>query len=147
MGRIKPRRRKQPVTTSTSPQALTTGKVKSSSTLIQRPASSSSSSARALIRRFHVLYKKRDQLQKALELPNCTTKTRSTCISELSTVEEEILSLGGLERYQAMSSLGQGPNRGGSSAKRLIYWLKGLLEDKSFNIEGQRRFRYFMSLL
>ncbi|PVG00972.1 hypothetical protein CPB86DRAFT_871557 [Serendipita vermifera] len=146
MGRIKPRKRKLPITAAPAPTpsqtTRTTREVGSSGSVpIQRHNSSTSSSARALIRRFHVLHKKRDQLQKQLELSNHTAKARAKCNNELSTVEEEINALGGLERYQAMSSLGQAPNRGGSSAKRLVFWIKNLLEDENFDIEGQRRFR------
>jgi 25S rRNA (adenine2142-N1)-methyltransferase len=42
----------------------------------------------------------------------------------LANINREIEALGGLERYQRMSCIGQGGDRGGGSEKVLIEWLK-----------------------
>jgi 25S rRNA (adenine2142-N1)-methyltransferase len=42
----------------------------------------------------------------------------------LANIDREIEALGGLERYQRMSCIGQGSDRGGGSEKVLIGWLK-----------------------
>lgn len=44
----------------------------------------------------------------------------------LKEVEDEIQRMGGLEAYQAMSSIGQGDDRGGGSEKVFVAWLKEL---------------------
>ncbi|KAF9459366.1 nucleolus protein [Collybia nuda] len=77
-----------------------------------RASSSRSHSSRSVIRRFHVLLKRRAQFQ----------ATRSS--KELVDIENQIEEMGGLERYQQMSSIGQGSDRGGGSEKVLIKWLK-----------------------
>ena len=84
-------------------------------------ASSSSSShprsSRALIRRFHVLLKKKSQLQaQGVNVQNST--------QTLAEIEEGIDALGGLSAYQRMSDIGQGDDRGGGSQKVLVSWLK-----------------------
>ena len=43
-----------------------------------------------------------------------------------SDIETEIESMGGLEAYQNMSSIGQGKDRGGGSETVLIGWMKEL---------------------
>jgi len=95
MGRSK--KRKVPVTAPThkpTPKSLTT---------------------RSTIRKFHVLLKRRAQLEmkpRTLEI-----------IRELGEIEQEMVSLGGLERYQEMSVVGQSKERGGGSHNILILWL------------------------
>ncbi|KAG8706869.1 hypothetical protein FRC08_000823 [Ceratobasidium sp. 394] len=80
-------------------------------------------STRTVIRRFHVLLKRRANLQKqALE-----SSTR-----ELQSVESELAALGGLETYQNMSAIGQGKDRGGGSEVVLIEWLKELKSEGSW---------------
>ena len=96
MGRSKKRR--IPVTTPTHkliPKSLTT---------------------RSTIRQFHVLLKRRAQLE---------TKPRTIEMTkELEEIDQEMVSLGGLEQYQAMSVVGQSKERGGGSHKVLISWLR-----------------------
>lgn len=70
---------------------------------------------RSTIRQFHVLLKRRAQLE---------AKPRTVEIAkELEEIEQETESLGGLEQYQAMSVVGQSKERGGGSHKVLISWL------------------------
>jgi hypothetical protein len=96
MGRSK--KRKIPVTTpahKSTPKSLTT---------------------RSTICRFHVLLKRRAQLE---------TKPRTIEVAkELEEIDQEMVSLGGLEQYQAMSVVGQSKERGGGSHKVLISWLR-----------------------
>src|SRR5271170_1664482 len=77
-------------------------------------ASSSSNphSSGSLIRKFHVLLKRKAQLQHQQDAQT------------LAEVEKGIEALGGLSAYQRMSSIGQGNDRGGGSHKVLISWLK-----------------------
>jgi len=98
-------------------------------------ASSSSSSnprsSRALIRRFHVLLKKKAQLQaQGVNVQNST--------QTLAEIEEGIEALGGLSAYQRMSDIGQGDDRGGGSQKVLVSWLKAMgMSDRA----GKNRLR------
>ncbi|KAI6043032.1 putative methyltransferase-domain-containing protein [Pisolithus marmoratus] len=80
-------------------------------------ASSSSNphTTRTIIRRFHLLLKKQEQLEH-----NAVTTSDA---AELKKVNEEIASMGGLAAYQRMSSIGQGTDRGGGSERVLIKWL------------------------
>lgn len=78
-----------------------------------------------LIRRFHVLLKRRAGL---------ATGSSSTS-HEVTEVEDEINTLGGLETYQRISAQGQSDERGGGSHKLFIEWmlqkdLKRKWEDK-----------------
>lgn len=103
--KTKTRQRKPPITS----QAKTT----------KGPSSSASPHTTAsLIRRFHVLLKRRAQLEKR--------KASSENANLLKEVEDEIQRMGGLEAYQAMSSIGQGEDRGGGSEKVFVAWLKEL---------------------
>lgn len=81
-----------------------------------------SSHTRGVIRRFHVLLKRKEQLQKTRRL-STNTEPEST---ELKDIEDELNALGGLKTYQAMSAIGQSAQRGGGSEKVLISWLKEL---------------------
>lgn len=81
--------------------------------------SSTSQSSRTIIRRFHLLLKRRAQLQDA--------QTRDAeHLKALEDIEVQITHLGGLERYQHVSAVGQRKDRGGGSETILIKWLKNL---------------------
>lgn len=88
------RRRKLPVT-------LTNTEKKNGS-------SSTPRASRTVIRKFHTLLKEQKCAQG----------------DALANINREIEALGGLERYQRMSCIGQGSDRGGGSEKVLIGWLK-----------------------
>ncbi|KAF8589949.1 nucleolus protein [Ramaria rubella] len=68
-----------------------------------------------LIRKFHVLLKRREVL--------LAGDSSSTSL-ELANIEDEIQNLGGLEAYQKMSARGQDEERGGGSEKVFVEWLK-----------------------
>ncbi|TFY68918.1 hypothetical protein EVJ58_g737 [Rhodofomes roseus] len=89
------------------------------------PSASSSkpTATRTVIRRFHVLIKRRTQLEKAIQRGDATMDGVEPRAA-LRDVEQEIEELGGLGAYQRMSSIGQGNDRGGGSEKVLIEWLK-----------------------
>ena len=83
-----------------------------------------------LIRRFHVLLKRRARL---------AAGTSSTS-RDLAHIEDEINRLGGLETYQRISAQGQSDERGGGSHKLFIEWM--LQEDLKRKWEGkQNRFK------
>lgn len=123
MGRTRQGKRKVPVTA--GKHAPVNGQKKS-------PVSASSTATRTLIRKFHVLIKKREQLLR--ETNGQKQKNGSVrdpaCKEKLSTIEQEIEMLGGLERYQAMSSIGQSATKGGGSEKVLISWIKEMRAKK-----------------
>jgi 25S rRNA (adenine2142-N1)-methyltransferase len=79
-------------------------------------SSPSSIAGRTTIRRFHVLLKRQAQLREH-------TSGNATALTE---IEREIESLGGLDAYQRMSTVGQSDQRGGGSEKFFISWLKEL---------------------
>ena len=81
-----------------------------------KPSSSTAQSSRTVIRRFHLLLKRRAQLQ----------SPHTQDAKALEDIEDQIARLGGLERYQRMSAVGQGKDRGGGSETILIKWLKDL---------------------
>ena len=108
----KTRKRKLPVTTAAEGRGS---------------ASSHPHSTRTLIRRFHVLLKRRAALLASGDAESL----------QLVEVEQEIENLGGLSAYQRMSVIGQASDRGGGSEKRLIAWLKEIgLSD------GSQKLRY-----
>ncbi|KAJ3536933.1 hypothetical protein NMY22_g5820 [Coprinellus aureogranulatus] len=74
---------------------------------------------RSVIREFHVLLKRQTQLQKS-------KAKDAAAITELDQIQKRIEELGGLERYQHMSAVGQKDDRGGGSHKILIGWMKEL---------------------
>lgn len=82
-------------------------------------ASIAAQSCRTTIRQYHLLLKRRRQL----ELTNETIA--------LAEIDQQISSIGGLERYQQMSSLGQQGDRGGGSEKVFIQWMKGIRKTQS----------------
>jgi 25S rRNA (adenine2142-N1)-methyltransferase len=98
----KARQRKPPVTSYDSGERL----------------SNTAQSTRTTIRRFHLLLKRRAQLQNA--------KAHTDTSKALADIEDQIARMGGLERYQRMSAVGQGKDRGGGSETILINWLKDL---------------------
>ncbi|CAL1704054.1 unnamed protein product [Somion occarium] len=103
----------------------------SSLTGVPLPSGSSSnpSSTRTFIRQFHVLIKRKAQLQRLLEEPRIRKfDEQDATRKELASIEREITNLGGLETYQRMSSIGQGNDRGGGSEKVLIGWLNEFSE-------------------
>jgi 25S rRNA (adenine2142-N1)-methyltransferase len=85
----------------------------------EKPSCSTSQSSRNIIQRFHLLLKRRAQLQNA-QIQD------AEYANALADIEDQIAHLGGLERYQRISAVGQGKDRGGGSETILIKWLKGL---------------------
>lgn len=75
-------------------------------------------SCRNTIRKYHVLLKRRQQLAEGSQ-----NATETTTLAE---IEAEIERLGGLEKYQELSVLGQREERGGGSEKIFIDWMKEL---------------------
>lgn len=88
----------------------------------------------ATISRFHVLLKRKAQLQGKLK-STASSSDHAATAEELEKVKTEMEGLGGLERYQTMSKLGQGRERGGDSSKVLVEWLgelgMGIKKDKT----------------
>ena len=78
-------------------------------TVAERHGSSSTPrSSRTVIRKFHTLLKQQKSAQG----------------DKLTSINHELEKLGGLEKYQHMSCIGQGTDRGGGSEKVLIEWVK-----------------------
>ena len=93
-----------------------------------------SPTTRSTIRQFHVLLKRRAQLE---------AKPRSLEISrELEEIDQEMNSLGGLEQYQEMSVVGQSNERGGGSHKVLISWLCELHSPAGEGNKGTLKYVY-----
>lgn len=88
-------------------------------------SSSKPAATRTVIRRFHVLIKRKAQLEKAIRQGEASVDGGDPRAA-LRDVEQEIEELGGLGAYQRMSSIGQGSDRGGGSERVLIDWLKEL---------------------
>lgn len=86
---------------------------------------------RTIIRRFHVLLKRQEQLKRD---PSTTSHA-----SELKEIEKEIEEMGGLAAYQHMSDIGQGNDRGGGSEKVLIKWLMDMGFSKPHGTPNRRR--------
>lgn len=98
------------------------------------PKSSKPEVTRTVIREFHVLLKRQTQLR--------SSKMQTTATAaELDQIQKRIEELGGLERYQHMSAVGQKDDRGGGSHKILIGWMKELGLHKR-NEEGKLRCVY-----
>jgi hypothetical protein len=105
-----------------------------------RTSSSAPQSTRTVIRRFHVLLKKRSQI---LNTPTAD----SNSVEALASVQHQISDLGGLKCYQRMSAVGQSGDRGGGSEKVLIRWLKEL-KVKSLTLkESKVRYVYKVILI
>ncbi|KAI0048199.1 nucleolus protein [Auriscalpium vulgare] len=90
--------------------------------------SSTAHSSRTVIRAFHTLLKRQSHLRSQ----PLTLETAAT----LQKTEDEIQTLGGLEVYQRMSSIGQGKDRGGGAEKVLLRWLRDRRMDKG---KGKQR--------
>ena len=125
------KKRKLPVTVVDHRQPLATTSTASSS----RPATT-----RTVIRRFHVLIKRKAQLEKAISRGEASVDGLDSNTA-LKQVEREIEGLGGLGAYQRMSSIGQGSDRGGGSERVLIEWLKELGVHRSAK-ETRKRLQY-----
>jgi 25S rRNA (adenine2142-N1)-methyltransferase len=131
MGRTRHAKRKLPITAGVVGDKL--------------PSSASSTSTRAVIRRFHVLLKRREQLLREAAGWNGRREIRASGIDylppqeELSRIERDIEAMGGLERYQAMSSIGQSAVKGGGSEKVLIPWIKELYPNRIMGSLGRLR--------
>ncbi|KAL5490065.1 BMT2 [Sanghuangporus weigelae] len=131
--KTKTRRRKLPVT---SPSLSSKGNVSDNESSSANPKS-----AARVIRRFHVLLKRKAQLERI----HTTTRRRSGIDEtgrresesdlelelKLKEIEDEMRGMGGLEVYQRMSRIGQGKDRGGGSEGVFIGWMKemGLREE------------------
>lgn len=137
----KARKRKIPVTSALFTPSSSTARSKTNCTLLNPNIDSNTGSAnpqasRTIIRRFHVLLKRKAQLQALQKRRHSSTKAGSSSSGgssgsvevekELREVEREMESMGGLGVYQRMSSIGQGKDRGGGSERVLIGWLKGM---------------------
>ncbi|KAH9484184.1 25S rRNA (adenine(2142)-N(1))-methyltransferase [Psilocybe cubensis] len=91
--------------------------------------STAAQSCRNTIRKYHVLMKRRKQLEQApLEHKH-----------ELAEIDRQVSELGGLERYQQLSSLGQQEQRGGGSEKIFVNWLKELNLHRRSGTTGKLR--------
>ncbi|KZV94060.1 hypothetical protein EXIGLDRAFT_673417 [Exidia glandulosa HHB12029] len=101
------RKRKVPVTVKDA--------ARKRSSIAHGATSAKPEASRAVIRRFHVLLKRKAQLERA---------ALSQDAAELSAVQTELDGMGGLAAYQHMSNIGQGSDRGGGSEKVLIDWLR-----------------------
>lgn len=78
-------------------------------TVAERYGSSSTPrTSRTVIRKFHTLLKQQKSAQG----------------DTLTSINHELEKLGGLEKYQHMSCIGQGTDRGGGSEKVLVGWMK-----------------------
>lgn len=105
-------------------------------------SSSNPQSTRTVIRRFHVLIKRKSQLEKGIKEGRFA---RSQTREELASIEQEIESMGGLETYQRMSSIGQGNDRGGGSEKILIGWLTEM--EVRQNVKQENRKLKYVTIL
>ncbi|KAF8906008.1 putative methyltransferase-domain-containing protein [Gymnopilus junonius] len=79
-------------------------------------SSTAAQACRNVIRQYHVLLKRRKQLENDSQLHQ----------QSLAHIDDQIKALGGLERYQQLSVLGQREERGGGSEKILINWMEEL---------------------
>jgi len=91
---------------------------------------------RTIIRRFHVLLKRQEQLKRE---PSTTSHA-----SELKEIEKGIEEMGGLAAYQHMSDIGQGNDRGGGSEKVFIKWLTDMGFSKPHGTPNRRRWVFFI---
>ncbi|KAK7693182.1 hypothetical protein QCA50_002748 [Cerrena zonata] len=126
MPKAKKTKRKAPVTLSV--------------TAVPPEGGSKPTTTRTVIRRFHVLIKRKTQLQKLLSEARTTEADQDATKKELQAVEDDIVDLGGLETYQRMSNIGQGNDRGGGSEKIFVGWLNELSEPQRLR-EAKRQFK------
>ncbi|PPQ86877.1 hypothetical protein CVT25_012596 [Psilocybe cyanescens] len=115
MPKARARKRKLPI--------ISEAVVKSNSTSI------AAQSCRNTIRKYHVLMKRRTQLEQDPQEHK----------RDLAEIDRQITDLGGLERYQQLSSLGQQEERGGGSEKIFIKWLKELNLHRRSETSGKLR--------
>ncbi|KAL4074682.1 putative methyltransferase-domain-containing protein [Scleroderma yunnanense] len=94
-------------------------------------SSSNPHTTRTIIRRFHVLLKRQEQLKRG--------PSTALHAAELKEVEKDIEEMGGLAAYQRMSDIGQGSDRGGGSEKVLIKWLVDMGLSPEHSIPNRRR--------
>lgn len=131
----KARRRKLPVTA--PPRILTRldpedGAVIRPTAGAGRGSSAHPRASASVIRRFHVLLKRKAQLQKDVGKGKAPeSAVGNEAVRELEEVEREIETMGGLEAYQRMSVIGQGKERGGGAERVCVEWLMeiGVKED------------------
>jgi hypothetical protein len=149
----KAKKRKTPVTS-----ASTIASTSTAAPSKNESAKPASKHTRSTIRRFHVLLKRQRQLADPSDSRDHSTKGDAPSEHgvhngsvkwkgkqradpnmsfeqlvrerEQQAIQEEIDALGGLAEYQRMSAAGQSSERGGSSAKLLVEWLKGRGMDK-----------------
>ena len=81
--------------------------------------STNAQDCRKTINQFHILLKRRSQLENVQDPSPLQAQ-------ELADIVQEIAHLGGLEKYQQMSVNGQKVDRGGGSEKIFIAWMKEL---------------------
>lgn len=79
---------------------------------------------------FHVLLKRQARLSKLQSFPESRNAKQA---EELAAVINEIDELGGLDRYQDASKLGQSTERGGDTSRVLISWLRELKYDRTWS--------------
>ena len=92
-------------------------------------------SCRSTIRRYHILLKQRRKLGNAPESQPA-----------LAEIEHQLSNLGGLERYQQLSALGQREERGGGAEKIFIQWMKELnVHRRRSRTEDSTKLRYVCS--
>lgn len=84
-------------------------------TTVSTPTNQSSKATRSTIRNYHTL-------QKRLSL---ALSTGDAVLAE--SLQSELSAIGGLEAYQAASTLGQSAERGGDTSKLLVEWLAPIL--------------------
>ncbi|KAH6918785.1 nucleolus protein [Coprinopsis sp. MPI-PUGE-AT-0042] len=125
MPKVKSRKRKTPIASSSS----------STSSKTSKTSSSKPQATRTVIREFHVLLKRQTFLQKRLSQQG-TSAQHADIRKELEEIEQRIEELGGLEGYQRMSAIGQNEDRGGGSHKLFIEWMK---EEGVHEIKGKEK--------
>jgi len=92
-------------------------------------------SCRNTIRQYHVLLKERRKLDNAPDPKPA-----------LNEIEHQLSNLGGLERYQQLSVLGQREERGGGAEKFFIQWMKELNVHRGWSrSEDSTKLRYVRS--
>lgn len=73
-----------------------------------------------------------------LETNDAGIAGHATSVAE---IDQQLSKLGGLERYQQLSALGQREERGGGSEKIFIQWIKELGVHRTTH-EGKGKLRY-----
>ncbi|KAG8805471.1 hypothetical protein FRC17_005489 [Serendipita sp. 399] len=143
------RKRKVPITV-----PVNSNRASPSSSL---PVSASSKVTKGVIRRFHSLQKEKSRLLRKEKTSSSLVRTNPVSKSQrtgdfdrhgetddgymdtIRKIDDELAKLGGLERYQAMSAIGQSHLKGGGSERVLIQWLKEIIEDDNGRDKHQIR--------